>query len=973
MKTYVDDVKVELWTGDCAAAMPGGFAIFPPLRTMLASCNGDTSKVGTDYSAVDVRDDVEDIDWRLWAYVAQPGTQHIVPDWTPSNSTQTASVDIIGLMCTLSYATNNGTVALTGTGDIDNPMIDLVVGEPVKPPGLVNSSASSVLYGAYLSVARFADGIGSRGVHYVLLGTDERGIKTLFNMSTITNRLTEMIEGLAVQLASEYFMAPSTSTSTSTLEGKMRSTETRLVLRVEAVYASLSILGLLALVSILFCLVFLPSAVCPRDPGSIGGLAAILTNSRDFMEALSGMGHASKAHLRKALTGYSYTTTTEEGIFSIKQERHEIIKSSQNSEPSWWRPFTTTPLARGLVLLLPICLIIALEILYQKSQKSNGLADVNTNTRYLSYTWTYIPPLVMLGVRTLYECVYFSARVFQPYHELKRGHAQAHRSILDNQHRKLAFVGVWDALVKRQWAVMAAGIAVLIGPSLPIAVSGLYTTPEVLATSNIALTEMNILNMSHGDFYQLPAKSEDVKLGDMILQYNLSYPQWTYKDLSLPKLAVNSNNVSAETAAELKANGQSIEARVPGLRLDMGCEEVPPEAFVAAIVPHSDGIEIRANVTALLEDCDFEPGGLFFRPDVPSANKYFSGFDTPRAEYPETLPSSCPGFVVMYGKTGARPNALEAITVLRCRPKLEQVDVSIRLSLPSYTFDLSSPPSVVPGSATTLYDGYMQLDELVAPDGHDVEYAILDIYPGNSSTEDLSLVFRSIIHGTAAIPASALLDAETLKDQLQRVWSYVTAQMINRFGRQDYDDPSANPDLDLAKEEKRPTHPATLITPSRTRLVQNMISTRILQGILAAMTVCGAVSIFLMDTREVLPKNPLSIAAAASLLADSRVLGFPSRQDTSGMISPGSEWCSNEQLLQCGAFQGRTFSLRWWPVTQENKSGTTSEEVQTDDVECSDIGVEGSDRGRTSIQSIQSDGDGPPRRFGIDVDEDIHV
>lgn len=71
---------------------------------------------------------------------------------------------------------------------------------------------------------------------------------------------------------------------------------------------------------------------------------------------------------------------------------------------------------------------------------------------------------------------------------------------------------------------MAAGIAVLIGPSLPVAVSGLYTLSDVVSTSNITLTEMNILNMSYGDFYQLPAKSEDVILGDMILQYNLSYP-----------------------------------------------------------------------------------------------------------------------------------------------------------------------------------------------------------------------------------------------------------------------------------------------------------------------------------------------------------------------------------------------------------------------------------------------------------------
>lgn len=430
---------------------------------------------------------------------------------------------------------------------------------------------------------------------------------------------------------------------------------------------------------------------------------------------------------------------------------------------------------------------------------------------------------------------------------------------------------------------------------------------------------------------------------------------------------MNSSSVSGETAAALKGSGQFIEAQVPGLRLDMGCEEVPPDAFVTTIIARPDTVNIGANITALIEDCEFEPGGLFSRLDAPSGNRYFSGFDTPMAEYPQTLPSTCPGFVVMYGKTGARPDVLEAITVLKCRPKLEQLDVSIRLSLPSYNSDLSSPPSVVEGSATTLYDGYMRLDELVAPDGHDVEYAILDIYPGDGSTEHLNLVFKSIIHGTAGISASALLDAETLKAELQKVWSYVTVQMINRFGRQDYDDPNANPDL--AKEET-PTHAASLLTPSRTRLVQNTISTRILQAILAAMTVCGAVSILLMDTRQVLPKNPLSIAAAASLLADSCIPSSRNNQEVRGMILPGSEWCSDKQLLQRGVFQGRTFSLRWWPVKEEDKGGRISEEVQIEVVESSYLEVDSSDGTGTAIQSDDNE---PRKRFGIDADEDMDV
>lgn len=55
-------------------------------------------------------------------------------------------------------------------------------------------------------------------------------------------------------------------------------------------------------------------------------------------------------------------------------------------------------------------------------------------------------------------------------------------------------------------------------------------TAACITPSNIILTGMNILKMSHGDLYQLLVKSEDIKPADMILQYTLSYPQWTYNE-----------------------------------------------------------------------------------------------------------------------------------------------------------------------------------------------------------------------------------------------------------------------------------------------------------------------------------------------------------------------------------------------------------------------------------------------------------
>ncbi|OJI99829.1 hypothetical protein ASPVEDRAFT_126945 [Aspergillus versicolor CBS 583.65] len=964
---HVSDVKLQI--DDCTMVIDD-YSInqFPLTRTALGSCDGTLSGVGdfNDYESMDVKN----IDWRFWIYIADSMREepngHPVPYAGYPNDT--AYVDIIGLMCELSYSTDRGNVTLMGSGDTGNPSVDLKLAHPVEIPELADVSASSILYGSYLSVAKFASSITARSTPYLLLNTGGRGLEDVFDVKNLTDQVTEMFHALAVHLTSDYLMVPRPRSESSTEPGTMRIQETRLTVRDESVYAIVSILGLLAVVSLLFCIFFLPSAVCSRDPGSISGLGTILANSHEFMDALSGKGHASKADLRKVVSSQVYATTAKGDVFSIKQDGPEIEKSGQSSQLSWWRPFAAAPLVRALILLAPIGLIIILEILYQKSRSSNGFANIDTSSRYLSYTWTYIPPLVMLGVRSLYECVYFSARVFQPYHELKRGHAPPETGIMDNQHRSIAIVGVWEALTKRQWSVMAAGIAVLIGPFLPIVTSGLYTVSDVMTTSNIALTQMNRVNMSEGYFYQKTSDYEDVKLGDMIIQYDLSYPQWTYQDLSLPKLQVNQTSLPNETASALNGRGYSVKAQVPGLRLNLGCEELPPEEYTAGPDPGTDDeVHIGANVTALIEDCGFEAHHLRTA-GISSGNVYFNALDQSRADDLYELPSSCPGLVVMYGKVGSTPGTLAAITLLKCRPKVEQVDVLIQLSLPSYTLDLSSPPSVVPGSVTTLFDGYMgSPGELAAPDGDEISSAILYIYPGDSSTEGLDPVFRSIIYGEANIPASDLLDADILAPQLQRVWSIITAQMINSIGREDYKDPAAA----TASTQTRPVYKASLQNPSGARHFQNMISTRVLQAVLAAMTLCGTISIFLMDTREILPKNPLSIAAAASLLADSHILGSGRTADherSTGMIPPGSEWCNDRQLKERGVFQGRTFTLGWWETERSDDDNNINDSLQDSAVSNDEDGSVR--RHSSSFQPDSADETG--RRFGIDADDTNH-
>jgi hypothetical protein len=97
---------------------------------------------------------------------------------------------------------------------------------------------------------------------------------------------------------------------------------------------------------------------------------------------------------------------------------------------------------------------------------------------------------------------------------------------------------------------------------------------------------------------------------------------------------------------------------------------------------------------------------------------------------------------------------------------------------------------------------------------------------------------------------------------------------------------------------------ATATSTGQPRVVQGLISTRIMQAVLAAMFVCCALTFLLLDTNELLPQNLCSIGAAASLLAGSKLV------DRS-VMPIGSEFLSDKEMITRGYFTGMKFKMGW--------------------------------------------------------------
>ena len=89
------------------------------------------------------------------------------------------------------------------------------------------------------------------------------------------------------------------------------------------------------------------------------------------------------------------------------------------------------------------------------------------------------------------------------------------------------------------------------------------------------------------------------------------------------------------------------------------------------------------------------------------------------------------------------------------------------------------------------------------------------------------------------------------------------------------------------------------------RLKQSEVSTRILQGLLAALSICAIITFLLVDSSALLPYNPCNIAAVTSLLAGSEMLDVVAANEN--------------KLDQQHKWQGYFFSLGMWPLAEGGK------------------------------------------------------
>lgn len=187
-----------------------------------------------------------------------------------------------------------------------------------------------------------------------------------------------------------------------------------------------------------------------------------------------------------------------------------------------------------------------------------------------------------------------------------------------------------------------------------------------------------------------------------------------------------------------------------------------------------------------------------------------------------------------------------------CNETAEEVDTKVTFNLPEFDIDPRNPP--------------VTDEKTVKPsNAFKPTMRTFDYLPNVTHTDQIDVTFQAAIYGKDGIPLESLgksTDNEKVEHRLRQVNNIIRAQLYSNYTRRAVNSSTEQPALQ-----------ATIMNPSRLRLVQDSVSTHVLVILLLVLVVLAVAVTMLLNPRNIIPKNLCSIAATASLLADSDFLG----------------------------------------------------------------------------------------------------
>ncbi|KAK1751052.1 hypothetical protein QBC47DRAFT_364602 [Echria macrotheca] len=650
--------------------------------------------------------------------------------------------------------------------------------------------------------------------------------------------------------------------------------------------------------SLLAVLIFVALALCALHMGpryesapTLLDTALILARSDWLSQTLSIRGREpTDAGVAAALKGKLFYSTHNGGT-AVHVEDHTpgIEEDTPETKPKWWLPMAASRTYAAVLIITTLAAIAVLEALYQVSQKQGGITEVST-VGYTRYAWLFLPTLCMASIGLAYVSMDRATQTLHPFLQLAQG--KGTKDTLEFEPRSsLALVALIQTLRRRFFGLSAVIMTSILGGVLTIAASGLYTPSTTITAGAISLDPTSWFDLRT----ELTGTESDLWGG--FAEIDILPSAFEFNNLSLPagvyaEFAFALPDPAAAAAYHSPSSPSKLLARLPAVRVQPNCslhdfrplfddkDVAGPYAQVdppAGCLNGPGGVPVLGAKLLLGSPDSDREGYVGFRAIPywnfsPSEGELFNSSNGDYDKLNFTTPLCLDGTRYDFFMYGFREGTVTTnLTTIRCAPYTEAVVVEGTFHFPNFTVDetAAAAPRVVGGMEEVRPWSFANRTL------NSVNGAGLRALSGRDA--NLDDFFMTLARGRSS---SAQMAALTPRDALPQMLDRITAVHQELTALTMHFSYRASPEP--AVEGRPNPGPITgtiraQLPAGRARLVQNELSTRLLEGLLAALVVFAGASWFILGREgagvkrgEVLPLDPGSVAGRMALLAGNK-------------------------------------------------------------------------------------------------------
>ncbi len=741
------------------------------------------------------------------------------------------------------------------------------------------------------------------------------------NPTYLSSAFQKAFKAMAAQVAKSL----GTIANNRTVVGTVSYEETRLVVQKLPLRLMEGLLSILTLISL--GLTILRPTDHPRHLNLILSLAYILSRNQALARFLSDIDESKQDGDIPSTTKAQEQPATLSERESTKIAGKSATASSNLGDIQWWRPLSSTTAFAASIVCLSLVVVAALEILLQYSETHAGIAEVAIEG-YLRYTWLLTPIAFMSLMALAYGMVDSSVRILHPFQELRRNRPSNVNAIMFDPFRQVTLLGLPQAISHGYFTLSAAMAISLLRPFLAIGASGLYTPTHLTLSQDMEIEIRDWFDIHNawmddrmdGGIYDETGQDMQSIYNQATIFNNMSFPRGTYDGFAFAGILPDPGakyGIHQTAALEIqmpaaRGNFNCTVLDVASSDLSLGFVDAartmqftsvprPPPGCVPGPSASND---TKFIFFTLADTSDGWIGSVidtgWFDPE---SAKSLAGERDHRTPY-TACSDNLQHIFLYYGYQ--KGNYTDQLTMLHCMPYVEVLYVNATLRMPSLEVEdrNATPPTVVAGSGEVW--NVMNATESTIPFPRMLDLTVWDL--------NLDDFFTALVAGSGGTPVEQLMNPanrnSTIRkmDHLYAQMTAVALQLRYRVPVLNITHANGTPAASSSKFISKPINGSAVVEIYR--LAQSPISTRILEGLLLALTACTIASLLLAKDKKTLSQDPGSIAAGLRLLDGSKLVE-QMRHSTMASEKAGS-WVR--------LFRGKTFALGWWERAGSNEA-----------------------------------------------------